>query len=323
VKIFLVHGMRVGQWPVILWVMGCIFFIPWAAWSETALTASEPKLSASIEKSAAMVGDRLWLTLMYDLPQGTHFPDDSAIQGIEKLAVVERTARKGEIKIRFLVDQLESFNIGPISLTYLDKNGNERTIKAGPVAITVLSNLGKKPEEATLKPIQDIIPTTSIWMPYLPWAAVAGMLLSVVIGWLWRLRKHRPSEITAAMVDPPHVRAEKAIDQLMAGKLFEKGDVKTFYFNFSEIIRRYMASIRPFPAAEMTIEEIVPHARTNAHDQQILPLLRQADLVKFADAVPTLDRKAQDVQAARAYIRQTCSAPDNAPGVQSGLEAEP
>jgi hypothetical protein len=321
VKGFPVHGMRVGQWPIVLWAMGYVLFTSWAAGSETALTASEPTLSISIEKSTAMVGDRLWLTLMYDLPQGAHLPDDSAIHGIEKLAVVERTARKGEMKIRFLVDQLESFKIGPIGLTYLDKNGNEQTIKADPVAITVLSNLGKKPEEASLKPIQDIIPTTSRWMPYLPWAPVAGMLLCMAIGWLWWLRKHRPSEITATLVDPPHVRAEKEIDQLMAGKLFEKGDVKTFYFNFSEVIRRYMESIRHFPAAEMTTEEIAPHARTNAHDQQILPLLRQADLVKFADAVPTLDRKAQDVQAARAYIRQTGPALDKTPGVQSDPEA--
>ena len=73
---------------------------------------------------------------------------------------------------------------------------------------------------------------------------------------------------------------------LVAGRLFEKGEVKTFYFNFSEIIRRYMESIRYFPAAEMTTEEIVRRVGNNSQDQEILTLLRQADLVKFADAAP-------------------------------------
>jgi len=87
--------------------------------------------------------------------------------------------------------------------------------------------------------------------------------------------------------------------------LFERGDVKAFYFIFSETIRRYMASIRCFPAAEMTTEEIARKIKTDPADQHILPLLRQADLVKFADLMPAPDRKDQDVQMARTYIQQT------------------
>lgn len=308
-KIFPVHGMRIRRWAFAFWAMGCVFLSAWAAWSETASTSSAPALSATVEKSAARVGDQLWLTLKYDLPEGAHLPDEPAIYGIEKLAVVNQIARKGEIKIGFILDRLDSFKIGPIGLTYLDKNGNEQRIETGPVAITVLSNLGKKPEEAVLRPIQDIIPTAPRWMAYLLWGAVACILLCIVISWLWWRRKHRLGKIRTTKVDPPHVRAEKEIDQLVASGLFEKGDVKTFYFIFSEIIRRYMESIRHFPAAEMTTEEIVRHVGTNSHDHEILPLLRQTDLVKFADAVPTPARKAQDVKVARTYIRQTCPAP--------------
>ena len=67
-----------------------------------------------------------------------------------------------------------------------------------------------------------------------------------------------------------------------------------------------MESIRRFPAAEMTTEEIVRHVGNTPQDQKILPLLRQADLVKFADTIPTPDRNVRDIEAARTYIRQTC-----------------
>ena len=81
-----------------------------------------------------------------------------------------------------------------------------------------------------------------------------------------------------------------------------------------------MESIRHFPAAEMTTEEISRHAGTHVQDQKILPLLKQADLVKFADTVPTPHRKEQDVWTARTYIRQTCPAPEEVPGVRPALE---
>jgi hypothetical protein len=112
------------------------------------------------------------------------------------------------------------------------------------------------------------------------------------------------------MEDPPHVKADKEIDNLIASRLFEDGDVKAFYFIFSETIRRYMESIRRFPAAEMTTEEIARFIKTDPSDQKVLPLLRQADLVKFADSIPAPDRKDQDILIARTYIQETRPMPN-------------
>ena len=321
-RFFSLHDMHAGRWQIALWAICFVLLAAVsAAWSETVSPPPPvPELSASVEKSTVSVGDLIWLTLTYDLPEEARLPEDPVVHGIEKLNVVEQVVHIGEIKIRFLIDQLESFKIDRINLTYFDKNGNEQTIETGPIAVTVLSGLGEKPEEAVLMPIQDIIPLSLRWMPYLPWAVIAGILLCVITGLILWHRKYRTGKIIATMVDPPHVRAEKEINQLVARGLFEKGDVKTFYFVFSEIIRRYMESIRHFPAAEMTTEEIVQHARTNTHDQQLLPVLGQADLVKFADAVPTRDRKAQDIKTARAYIRQTCPAPDKTTNGKSNME---
>jgi hypothetical protein len=301
--------------------MGFVMLTAWIAGAETELASSAPSLSASVEKNTAKIGDLVWLTLAYDLPEGGYLPEDPVVHGIEKLNIVERVVRPGEIKLRFIVDQLESFQTEPIILTFIDKDGNEQRIETTPVTIDISSNLGEKPEDATLRPIQDIIPIRSRWLPFLPWAALAGILLSVGIGWLWWRRKHRPGSIMAATADPPHIQAEKEIDQLVAGGLFEKGEVKTFYFIFSEIIRRYMESIRHFPAAEMTTEEIARHVANTSQDQEMLPLLRQADLVKFADTIPTPDRKVRDVEAVRTYIRQACPIQADAPDTRNHPEA--
>ncbi len=320
-RVFPVHGPHGGKWPIVLWTMGFVMLTAWLAGAATDVASTASSLSAAVEKNNAKVGDLLWLTLTYELPEGGQLPEDPIVGGIEKLRIVEREALPGEIKLRFMVDQLESFQTEPITLIFIDKDGTEQRLETAPVSIDVSSNLGEKPEEASLRPIQDIIPIRSKWVPFLPWAAAAGILLSLVIGWLWWRRKHRPVSILAAAVDPPHIQAEKEIDQLVADRLFEKGEVKTFYFIFSEIIRRYMESIRHFPAAEMTTEEIARHLGNTSQDQEILPLLRQADLVKFADTIPTPDRNVRDIEAARTYIRQTCPMQADALDAQHHPEA--
>jgi len=291
--------------PLFLWTL--VGFLLWSgtAWSETSETGALPALSASVERKTAKIGDILWVTLTYALPENTQLPKSGGMGGFETLTVIEQKAEPNKIKFRFLVDQLDSFELGPFSLTYLDSQENEHQLATEPVAITVLSNLGDKPGDATLKPIQDIISTQSRWLPYLIWIFAATILIGMISGFVWWRKKRVAPRMRAAMEDPPHVKADKEIDKLIASGLFENGNVKAFYFIFSETIRRYMESIRRFPAAEMTTEEIAKILKKDPSDQIILPLLRQADLVKFADSMPAPDRKDQDIMTARTYIQQT------------------
>ncbi len=290
---------------LLLWALLYPLLCSGPTWSETPVTDSVPTLSVSIEKSTARIGDTLWVTLRYEIPENAKLPESGGLGGLEALTVIEHKTEANQIKIRFLVDQLESFDLGPFSLTYIDPQNNQQQTTTDPITITVLSNLGEKPQDAALKPIEDIISTQSRWLWYLSWASGAILLLGILSGLLYWRKKRRINDMQTAMEDPPHVKAHKEIETLIASGLFERGDVKAFYYIFSETIRRYMESIRRFPAAEMTTEEIARAIKTEPSDQRILPLLRQADLVKFADLVPDSYRKDQDILMARTYIQQT------------------
>ena len=290
---------------LLLWALVCFLLWSGPTWSETAETGSLPTLSASVEKNTANIGDLLWVTLMVEIPKDAELPESGGVDGLEALAIIEQKTEPNEINFRFLVDQLESFDLGPFSLTYIDHQKNEQQVATDPITITILSNLGEKPEDATLRPIQDIISTQSKWLTHLLWIFAAIILLGMISGFIWWRKKRSISDMKATMEDPPHVKADREIDNLIASGLFENGDVKAFYFIFSETIRRYMESIRRFPAAEMTTEEIARFIKTDPSDQKVLPLLRQADLVKFSDSVPAPDRKDQDILMARTYIQQT------------------
>ena len=182
--------------------------------------------------------------------------------------------------------------------------GKKPVLKAAPVPFTVLSNLGDKPEEAQLKPIFGITPTSSFLDKYRLWilCGIGVLVLALVVGW-W-IQKRRGKTAAPVWKAPPHETAMRELKALDEKRLFEQGRIKDFYFDFSEILRRYVEAIRGFPAAEYTIEEI-SRAIKHKEDQAALKLLRQADMVKFADSLATPAGKTDHMESAFAYIRNT------------------
>jgi hypothetical protein len=263
-----------------------------------------------LDKNNARVGDTVWLTLKYQLPEGETLPEQIKLGGIEGVTIVEQVVEPGQIRIKLFVDRLESWKTDSVTISFNDKAGAEKTLKSAPVSLTVDSVLGEKPAEAQLRPIRDIIPIKGFLRTYWPWLLGLVLLISAIAGaYLWSRKRRSPYE-TAGKSEPPHVSARKAIEALERGKVFEKGDAKTYYFTFSEIMRRYLESIRHFPAAEYTTEEISRQIQMEV-DRKLLSLLRQADLVKFADTVPTQARKEDDVRLALSYINETRPLSDN------------
>ena len=279
------------------------------------------KLQTSLDRESTALGDIVVLTLNYRLPQGASLPANPEIGGIEGLTLIDRsegpagdvtqeeTGTASRITMKFLVDQLDSWKTGPISITYEDNEGKANTLTADPVRLKVISNLGDKPEEAGLRPIQGIMPIKSLWLKYLPWAAgVLGVIIVLFVLFRW-YKKHKHKQVSVRPRDLPHIWARTQIEDLMAGRGFEEGLVKEFYFRFSGILRQYLEAIRGFPAAEYTTQEIAVCIR-NDQDRELLPMLRQADLIKFADTVPTVARKEEDIEKALSYIKKTGPVPE-------------
>ena len=223
-------------------------------------------------------------------------PEKPAVKGLDSLTVLKQIIDPRRIRIQLLVDQVGSWRSDPIRLNYLDPDGHTQVLTAEPVALQVESNLGEKPEEAQLRPLSDIIAVRSKWRSFLLWgAALAALILAGFGVYRWYQKRRLPA-MAPTDREAPHVRARRAIEQLEIEGYFEKGMVKKHYFVFSEILRRYLESIRHFPAVEYTTEEIAQHIRLE-QDRRLLPLLQRADLVKFADEVPTPARKQEDIQA--------------------------
>lgn len=261
-------------------------------------------LTASLDQETVPVGGVVRLTLDYRLPEGGRLPEKIEINGLEGITVLQQVVDTRQIRIQLLADRMETWQSDSIKLGYLDSDGESQFLTAESVSVRVESNISETPEEVDLRPIRDIDPVNSIWQSYLLWLILGIVLIFGGVGFYWWYKKRQPPVFQTTYVEPPHIRARRELRGLEAQQYFEKGLVKQHYFVFSEILRQYLEAIRNFPAAEFTTEEIARHVTTEP-DRKLVPLLQQADLVKFADAVPTRARKEADFNAALAYIRET------------------
>lgn len=281
---------------------------PTTLWAEETDGLRVPAVAGTMDPNPVKLGETARLTLKYRLPEEGQLTEPLEIGGLEGIIILDRHATAEKIVMTVLVDQLETWKTQDLTLAYMDREGTTHHLSAPAVSVSVLTNLGEKPEKAQLRPIQDIIPTRSKWLTYLPFSAVFVGLVVVVLGFLWWREKKRIDEIQAEILDPPHIRARKELERLDRENLFETGQVKGFYFRFSEILRQYLGAIRGFRAIDLTTEEIAVHVK-NDLDRTLVALLRQADLVKFADTVPTVGQKEEQVLKAVAFIEKTSPVP--------------
>ena len=289
---------------ILFFMMFILVFVPWIPVLVCATNLNSGTLSVSLDQTSVPVGGVVWLSLDYTLPEGGRLPEKLDVNGLDDLSILKQSLSPGQIRIQLLVDQVGPWQSEPISLTYLDASGQPQLLTAQPVSIQTVSNLSEKAEEAQLRPIRDIIPVKSIWQSYLLWSAAIVALVLIGLGLFWWYKRRRKPAGPTEYIEPPDVRARRELLGLEKKQYFEKGRVKKYYFFYSEILRRYLEAIRNFPAAEYTTEEIARRISAES-DRKLIPLLQQADLVKFADTVPTAARKEEDIKAALAYIRKT------------------
>jgi hypothetical protein len=261
------------------------------------------KIAARLDPVSAKVGDTVTLNLGFTLPKDCRLPEKPQIEGIDNLSITGIKAEPSGLKVTFIADSLESIPIGPVKLTYLNGKGERLTASSDALILKVGSNMGSSPDKQHLKPIQDIIPAYPLWLPWVLWTALAVLIVACAAGIILWLKK-RSARRQGILAAPPYIRARNGLEQLEASALFESGRIKEYYFRFSEIMKRYLEEIRGFPAAESTTEEISQFIALDI-DRELLAILKRADMVKFADSVPSPSQKSQDIESALEYISRT------------------
>ncbi len=160
--------------------------------------------------------------------------------------------------------------------------------------------------------IEDIAPPLDVpldWRP-LALALAAITVFGLAIAGFYLLVR-RPARVHVVPPPPAHEVALAALGRLRTEGYLEQGKFEAYYVELSAIIRRYLEDGMKVRAPEMTTEEFLntaaaANARLTSQQRRLLgEFLSQADLVKFARHLPTLEDTAAAYEAARRFIDET------------------
>ncbi len=188
-----------------------------------------------------------------------------------------------------------ALEIPALPILLFEKGQVTDTIWTEPREVVVASTLADSASAPRpLKPYEEHpLRFADIAREFWPWV-VGGLVLAALI-FYWLRYRSRPKAGEVAPAPPPLPPAELAIRELIAlrdKKYPERGMLKEQYSEFSEVLRRYVEGRWEFPALEMTTYELAAELKrddlpTSLKDE-LLPVLRESDLVKFAKQIPTL-----------------------------------
>lgn len=282
-------------------------------------------VDAEADKSAVTVGDLLTfsVTLRSDpdiRPASLDFSGYFKGFDLVDSGTTEPERVEGQVQViywyRLRADQVGAHTIPsvPVTFTAPDPQRSDETIEGQiltpEVAIEVKSILYLQGEPTDIRDIKSLLPISGGWINSFLFALA---LLLVGLGlWFWRRGRSKPSAVPAppAASLRPHELALKELRALNAKGWIEQGRVREYYFELSEIFRRYLGNRYAFPAIDWTTEEILqwlnrlPEANTQVR-LQVKSILQHSDQVKFAKAIPSVSASNHAMESILQFIQFT------------------
>jgi hypothetical protein len=146
----------------------------------------------------------------------------------------------------------------------------------------------------------DIKGITMVERPLGSWWIYLLILLAIAVAgfFVYRYIKKRQSEpkVEKIVFKSPIEKATTLLQQLERKELWQKGEIKHYYSELTDIARNYIEEEIHIPAMESTTSELIEALRvaskqkklklTNETVENLEKVLKQADLVKFAKIKP-------------------------------------
>ncbi|MGC6470771.1 MAG: hypothetical protein ACON4E_05835 [Flavobacteriales bacterium] len=252
-----------------------LFLIPLSTFSQ---------FTVEIDKDSILIGDQLKFVLSGSLNDS--FPTFKDSIGSAEIMAVKSDSFEHKITQTYT---LTIWNEGTF---YIPSNVDERFYID---SLAVVVNSIEFPDSVNLSEIQirDIKPPLhtpitfeEIW-PYLLVVLLIALIIYGIMKWLRSKEKVTPLENIEIQKMLPHEIALNKLEQLHALKLWQKGNIKDYYSQLSEIVRFYIEDGLGTAAMEMPTKDIIERLNQKGIDTKTLHnLLNRSDLAKFAKAKP-------------------------------------
>ncbi|MBQ5618135.1 MAG: hypothetical protein IIU93_03195, partial [Alistipes sp.] len=148
---------------------------------------------------------------------------------------------------------------------------------------------------------------------YIAWSIVGILLLLALLYAAKRILAHYGKSFGTIFKPapplPPHEEAFAALERLRVLNLCADGKHKLYYSTLTDILRTYIVRRFDVGAMEMTSDEIIESMRgvelQQKQSMDLTMILREADLVKFAKAMPESSEAEAAMRAAWEFVDAT------------------
>ena len=297
--------------------------------SERVIPANVPKISGTVEPDSIGIGDRFLYTIEVerDLMQEVYFPDFK--QSVEHYEMIEdrpvdtlsREGRKLKLRKSYLMAAFQEgiHKVLP-EVMYLDKNIID-TLRGDDTLRLMVTTFEI---DSTSHTIFDIKPQRTLKFKfgeisgYVTWTIIAIIILVLLFLIAKRILAHYGKSFSdifkPAPPLPPHEIALRDLKKLHSERLWQEGNHKLYYSGLTDILRAYIAGQFGVGALEMTSDEIIEAMRgveiPQKQKMDLTELLRDADLVKFAKAMPEAEANEAAYTMALNFVEQTMPQPE-------------
>ncbi len=256
--------------------------------------------AAATDKSDYLVGDYITYTIQVDYKNGLNIYKPILSDSLKNISiirmenpVVEKRSKNTTVTYKYIFSGYDSTGVtippamvpyrvsSDTMMHYASTNAVDFTIRTLPVNLK--------------NDIRDVKPPMKIpldWKWILLWI-VAGLIVVGAVWYLYNRYKKKKSEMkpeVKIVKHPPHEIALSALRELEKKNLWQRGLIKEYHSEITEIVRKYFEERFDLPALELTTAETAELIKHRHGGEPILEVtydfLSNADLVKFAKFTP-------------------------------------
>jgi hypothetical protein len=284
---------------------------------DTDQNTSPVTATAKADRTAVSIGDKIRYTITVNAPKeyDVRFPDfgdnlaDFSIKdfGSSESGIFTRTLSQW-----YVLDTYETgtFAIPQVTVQYREKGSEEwHDIVVGEIKVEVRSLLGDTDNNsAVIRDIRGPRGLTGLLYVYIVLAVIIVAVVAALV--ILYIKKRKKADEMIPLPRPAHEIAYEALTALKSRDLTARGKVKEYYFELSDIVRRYLENRFSLKAPEMTTEEFLSHLRETDrlrpdHKGLLREFLSSCDLVKFAKYLPGEKEIESSFESATRLVDQT------------------
>ncbi len=276
---------------------------------------------AVMDTGKALIGDQMKLKLIVDQISGAYdvtFPDvykeiQKPVEIISALNVDSFAGEKGRTKyiqeIQITVFDTGKFEIPELSFIIHD-GGLTDTLKSSPVRF-LIESVALDSTIRDIKAIYKMPLTITETVEYSMYLLLAFLFIVAAYYFIKRKKRSAIEKTIMPLNEPVHILAIRELQKLADEKPWiNMKQVKYYYIRLSEILRTYIEYQFHIQAFEQTTDEILSILKKDSllnpsEFKQLANILKLADLVKFAKAIPDTAENASQIDQAIEFVNNT------------------